>query len=240
MPESWEEASMATVQEPKRRRRNTVVPVPVDGEQHFRLSLIDYPSYVGVADLLGPRHIRATFADGELELMTLSREHEHIKTLLGAFIETLAVELDMDIEPGGSMTFRRADLQRGLEADECYWIANQAAMRKVKQVDLARDPPPDLALEIEISRSSLDRMAIYSRLRVPEVWRFDGKVVHFEILTKKGTYETRERSKSFPLLRSADLNRLLSGLPVEQSLTKVLRYIREWIREQNAANWKPQ
>jgi hypothetical protein len=108
-------------------------------------------------------------------------------------------------------------------------VANQAAMRKVKQVDLARDPPPDLALEIEISRSSLDRMAIYSRLRVPEVWRFDGKVVHFEILTKKGTYETRERSKSFPLLRSADLNRLLSGLPAEQSLTKVLRHIREWI-----------
>jgi Uma2 family endonuclease len=229
---------MGTVRETKRRRPRAPAPLPLNGEQRFRFSLIDYPTYVAFGDMLGERHVRVTYANGEMEFMTLSKKHEHVKTLLGAFVETLVVEMDIDMTPGGSMTFQRADLQRGLEPDECYWIAHEAAMRKVEQADLTRDPPPDLVIEIEISRSSIDRMEIYSRLRVLEVWRFDGTVVRFEILNKKGRYEERERSKSFPFFRAADLNRLLAAVP-GQSRTKLLRYFRKWIQEQIVKDWKP-
>jgi Uma2 family endonuclease len=201
--------------------------------------LIDYPTYVAFADLLGERHVRVTYANGELEFMMLSQEHELIKTILGAFVETLVVEMDIDMMPGGSMTFQRADLERGLEPDECYWIASEHRVRHVRQADLTRDPPPGLAIEVEVSRSSINRMEIYSRLRVPEVWRYDGEVVHFEILNKKGRYETREHSKAFPFLRSADLNRVLAAAPGE-SHTKRLRFFRTWIREQIDRDWKPQ
>jgi Uma2 family endonuclease len=234
--DSKKEDSMATARATKRRPPKALL--PVDGEQRFRFSLVDYPTYVAFGDMLGERHVRVTYANGEMEFMTLSKKHEQFKTLLGAFVETLVVEMDIDMTPGGSMTFQRADLERGLEPDECYWIAHEAANRNVEQADLTRDPPPDLVIEVEISRSSIDRMEIYRRLRVPEVWRFDGTVVHFEILNKKGRYEQRERSKSFPFLRAADLNRLLAAVP-GQSRTKLLRHFRTWIQDQIAREWKP-
>jgi Uma2 family endonuclease len=228
---------MATVSKVRRQRPKKIAGWPPNGEQRFRLSLIDYPTYVAFSDLLGERHVRVTYADGELEFMAVSQQHEYGKTTLAGFVETLVVALDIDMAPGGSMTVRRADLERGLEPDECYWIANEPLMRHCQQADLERDPPPDLMIEVEISRSSIDRMEIYSRLRVPEVWRYDGETVVFEILNKKGHYEARPRSKAFPFLRSVDLNRVLAAAP-DQSTTKLLRHFRTWIRAQIDQGWK--
>jgi Uma2 family endonuclease len=227
---------MATVHEPKRLSRGNM-PLPLSDEQRFCVAAIDFPTYVAIADLLGERHIRATYAGGVLELMTLSQEHEHLKTLIGAFIETLVVERDIDMKPGGFMTLRRVDLERGIEADECYWIANEAAVRHVKEFDFAKDPPPDLAVEVEISRSSLDRMDIYRRLRVPEVWRCDADGIHFEVLSDDGQYEPSERSKAFAFLRSDSLYGVLTAVP-DLSRTKLLQYFRTWIREQIEGGWQ--
>src|SRR5436190_459799 len=99
---------------------STVTQAPV--EQRFLLSGIDWSSYVGFGELLGERHVRLTYDRGSLELMTLSPKHEHGKRLLGRLVETLTEELDIGIASYGSMTFRREDLERGLEPDECYWI----------------------------------------------------------------------------------------------------------------------
>lgn len=67
--------------------------------------------------------------------------------------------------------------KKGLEADECYWIQNESQMRGKKEFDLDVDPPPDLALEIDITHSSLDRMAIYAGLKILEVWRLEGNTL---------------------------------------------------------------
>jgi Uma2 family endonuclease len=227
---------MATVQHaPKLRRKRQIAPPPT-GEQRLRISFVDYPAYVAFVDSLVERHIRATFADGELELMTLSEEHEDLRTTLGLFVVMLGAELDMQVKAGGSMTFRRADLERGLEPDECYWIASLPLLQG-RRVDLAKGPPPDLVIEVEISRSSLDRMDIYARLGVPEVWRHDGEVLHFEALNKKGSYEARGKSRSFPALRVTDANAALAGA-VGISHSQQLRYFRDWIQGQVSKNWK--
>src|SRR5260370_40878021 len=89
--------------------------------------------------------------------MSPSRAHEHLKMVLASLITLLTVELKIPLSNGGSMTFRRADLKRGLEPDACYWIAHESDVRGRNELDLTTDPPPDLAIEIDISRSRLDR-----------------------------------------------------------------------------------
>jgi Uma2 family endonuclease len=98
-----------------------------------------------VADL-GESHIRLTYDKGELELMSPSREHESYKCLIGRMIESLTEELDIEIDSGGSTTFKREDLDRGLEPDACFWIDKELLIRGKMEIDLALDPPPDLPM----------------------------------------------------------------------------------------------
>jgi Uma2 family endonuclease len=155
---------------------------------------------------------------------------------LARLVEALTEEMDIDIASYGSMTCRRPDLERGLEADESYWIANEPRMRSREEVDLERDPPPDLVLEIEISRSSLNRIAIYAALRVPEVWRWDGETLRVLLLTSRGNYRQSERSKAFPFLPLAELAGFLRR--AGQSETQRLRSFRAWVRKQMKQGWK--
>src|SRR5262245_26961457 len=138
--------------------------VQVPAEQRFRLSCIDWPTYVLYSDGLGPRHIRVTYDHGEMELMTLSSEHEYDKKLLSRFVEALTEELGINMASYGSMTCRQEEMERGFEPDESYWIANEEAVRGRVHIDFDIHPPPDLAIEIEISRSTMNRIRLYASL----------------------------------------------------------------------------
>jgi Uma2 family endonuclease len=173
-----------------------------------------------------------------MEFMTLSPEHERARHLLGLFVAVLALELDVDIAGLGSMTCRREDLDRGLEPDDCYYIANEPQVRGRNEIDLSRDPPPDLMLEIEISRSFLNRLEICAALRVPEVWRFNGQTVRIAVLGPHGQYASSETSRAFPHVRAADLTRFLA-LSGTMSETKLVRAFQTWVREQIARGWAP-
>lgn len=206
------------------------------GEQHFVLDGIDWDTYVTFSDKLGKRNIRLNYDGVNLELMTLSPEHEYAKKLLACLLETLAVEMGIHIAPFGSMTCRREDLEHGFEPDECYWIAHEAQVRGRRHIDLARDPPPDLMLEVEISRSFVDRMALAARLGVPEVWRWDGETMRVMLLNPDGQYTESERSLALPFLPVDELVRFLNP-ETAQSVTEVLLAFREWVREQKAGGW---
>ncbi len=205
-------------------------------EQRLRLSAIPWETYVLYSDGLGPRHIRVTYDRGEMEVMTLSSKHERKKTLLARLVEALTEEMNIDIASFGSMTCRRVGLKRGLEADEAYWIENEPCVRGREDIDLDVDPPPDLALEVEVSRSTLNRMAIYAALRVPEVWRWDGKVVRVFLLTARGTYRHSDRSKAFPFLPLQKLAEFLNRSDLSE--TQLLRTFRAWVRKQMKSGWK--
>src|SRR5262249_12678957 len=147
--------------------------------QRLLLSNVNWQSYEDLLEKLEERHIRLSYDRGELEIMTLTHEHEHYGSLLGRLIEALTEELNVPIHSGGSTTFKRKSKRRGLEPDKCYWIQNEPSMRGKKTFDVKTDPPPDLAVDVDISSSSLKRMAIYAALGVPEIWRFDGEVFEF-------------------------------------------------------------
>src|SRR5262249_26518776 len=213
----------------------STVSTAVASEQRFRISLVSWEKYEQMADWFDGRHVRLTYDRGELELMTVSHKHEFQKHILGVLLMVLVEELDIDIHGAGSMTFKREDLERGLEPDECYWIEHEAQMRSKEEYGQENDPPPDLVLEVEVSRSVLDRMGIYAALKVPEVWRWDGLQLRFCLL-QKGKYVESAASRAFPMLAAGEVVRFMH---MQQTLSKVtlLRAFRQWVREQQAQGW---
>ncbi len=136
----------------------------------------------------------------------------------------------------GSMTCRREDLERGFEPDECYWIAHESQVRGSDRIDLSCDPPPDLLLEVELTRSFLDRLAIAARLGVDEVRRYNGQTTRIMLLGSDEQYVENTRSSAFPFLPVVELARFLNEC-AKQSETKLLRAVRVWVREQMANGW---
>src|SRR5262249_45118647 len=145
----------------------------------FLVEGVSWASYESLLHDFRERGARMTYDRGRLEFMMPLYPHESYGHLIGRLIEMFAFEMNIPIHGGRSTTLKRELLQHGLEPDESYWIQNEARMRGKKDLDLEADPPPDLAVEIDITSSSLPRMSIYASLSVAEVWRFDGAVVTF-------------------------------------------------------------
>lgn len=125
------------------------------------------------------RGSRFAYDCGTLEIMTPLFEHENPKIQFDRLIFSLAEELDIEIRSAGSTTLKRKSLAKGIEPDSCYYIQNEAAMRSRETLNLEIDPPPDLAVAIDITSSSVNKFNIYAALGVAELWRYDGEVLKF-------------------------------------------------------------
>jgi Uma2 family endonuclease len=214
-----EKANMSTVDAPR--------------EQSFVLRDINWTGYRSIAALVGESHVRLTYDRGNLELMTLSHGHERWSGLLARLIEALTEELDMPCQSGGSTTLNREDLERGIEPDRCYYLEHEAAVRDKDEIDLTVDPPPDLATELDIGRSSLSRMNIYAALGVPEVWRFDGETLRVFQLAENACYVESKQSPHFPTLPLAEVQVfLLRRNSMDE--TRLVKSFRAWVRELQA------
>jgi Uma2 family endonuclease len=212
------------------------IPSLAELPQHVLLQGISWDVYEALLREVGDQNVRLTYDSGELEIMSPIPEHELWKKNFGRMIEIIALEMNIPMWPLGSTTFRQKKLKKGLEPDECYYVANEAAVRWKKRLDLRRDPPPDLVVEIDITHRAIDREKIYAAMGVPEIWRFDGRrlaCLHLERPTSGAKGEAREyreadRSLAFPFLRPADLMKFLKKLP-NAELTSVMRSFRDWV-----------
>jgi Uma2 family endonuclease len=200
------------------------------------MSAVSWEGYMHLGQAFAGRHVRMAYDRGELEIMKVSLGHEADKCLLARFVEVVTEEMAIDIGSGGSTTLNREDLERGLEGDECWWIKHEAEVRDLREIDLNQHPPPDLALEVEITRRILNRIPIYAALGVPEIWRWDGQVLSVCLLGEDGEYSVSKASLSFPFLPVAELSRFIH-LQESMSETGVIRTFREWVR-QHAAQWQ--
>jgi Uma2 family endonuclease len=179
--------------------------------------------------------IRLTYDRGDLEIMSPLLEHDDDGRFLGDLVFVLTEELGLPLKRGGSTTLRRRLRRRGIEADECFWIANAHRMAGRRRLDLRTDPPPDLAVEVDVTHSSLDRLGIYAALGVPEVWRLDGDSLTFHVMGADGAYAGAAASKSFPLLEPAVLLGFLQEARQAGDENAVVRRFRDWIRQRRAA-----
>jgi Uma2 family endonuclease len=205
--------------------------------QRFLLRAVEWQTYRTISEALSERHVRLTFDRGNLEFMTISYIHGSFSRLLGRFIVVLTEEQGLPIRSGGDMTCDREDLDRGLEPDECFYIDNEPLVRHKEVIDLTSDPAPDLAVEIDISRSSRDRMGIYAALGISEVWCFDGEQLRVHVRTADGIYALTERSPHFPFLALQEVAAFLRRR-TEMDENSLVRAFRDWVREQIAKSEK--
>lgn len=171
------------------------------------LSWADYEQILKVFD---DRRFPHTYADGVLEIMTLSQEHERTKKILARFIENLSIELQVRITSSGSTTLKRQLRQRGLEPDGSYYVANYAGVRGLKRINLNRHPPPDLVVEVDVASKSLDRLEAYARLGVPGIWQHDRRGVRFLKRVSESGYRAVKHRLAFPPVTSDDIQRFLA------------------------------
>jgi Uma2 family endonuclease len=201
-----------------------------DGEaEEILLENVSWQTYEAILRGLGKRHVRVTYDEGDLGIMTLS-EHESSGSFLGRIVEMLTFLLDIPIASGGMTTLRKKWRKKGLEPDKSYWIQHERRMRGRKRWLPRRDPPPDLVIEIEISRSALNRMAIYAALGVPEIWTFDGqRLAIFQLDRANEKYREKTNSRSFQFLTAADIQPFLDQIGMEDE-TRWLRRFAEWVK----------
>jgi Uma2 family endonuclease len=117
-------------------------------------------------------------------------------------------------------------LARGLEPDQCYYIQNEANVWGNDKINLQIDPPPDLAIEIDITSSSINRFAIYARLAVPEIWRYDGQIITIHHLIGD-RYVLSDRSLALPIVSTVDLQNFLDLKRILKE-NALIRQVREW------------
>ncbi|WNZ27392.1 Uma2 family endonuclease [Leptolyngbya sp. NK1-12] len=183
-----------------------------------------------LAELGEHRSIRIAYDNGWLELMTPLPEHEYFKETISDAVKDIAEELNLDYESYGSTTWRQRAKQAGLEADNCFYFQNEARIRGKLEIDLDHDPPPDLALEIDITRKSLERFPIYARLGVPELWCYDSGTLRIYLL-QQAQYVEVAQSQVFPSLAIQELPRLIETYR-HQGRLALRRAVRAWVKTQ--------
>jgi Uma2 family endonuclease len=201
--------------------------------EHLVLNDVSWEAYERLLEAFGDRRLRHSYDDGTLEIMSPLKRHDRAKTLLARLIEMAAYELDIEIQGIGSTTLRRSERRKGLEPDECYYVAHEAEVRSEPDYVPERDPPPDLAVEVDVTSSSLDRMHIYANLGVPEVWRLQDGQLTFWRLGADGRYLRCARSRAFPQLTLPLLNGLLKQR-FERSENQIVRSLVTWLRDKAA------
>jgi Uma2 family endonuclease len=200
------------------------------GERRFVIYNVGWEGYQNLLKIVGDHGPRLTYSRGSVELMSPLIPHEGYSRRLGRIVETVAEELEIPIRPARSTTLNREDLDRGLEPDESYFVASVGRIGNRMELNLEVDPPPDLAIEVEITNSILNKLEVYARLGVPELWRFDGEILTVLLLQPDGSHAVSDRSASFPFLPMDEVARFLHD-PEMSDESRWGRSFRTWVRE---------
>ena len=163
--------------------------------QTILLRDINWSDFEAILEDLGEsRSSRIAYDCGTLSIMTPLPEHEVNKVLIGDLLKVLLEELDIEFWSLGSTTFKNKIMLQVIEPDDCFYIKNEALIRGKDRIDLTIDPPPDLAIEVEVtSRSNTN---IYEKLGVTELWQFEKGKLNIDIL-QDGAYVNSDVSSIF-------------------------------------------
>lgn len=197
---------------------------------------VDWAFYEQLLDSIPEdEHIHVDYDGKDIEMMVIGFGHDFEKKLLSQFVESVAQELEIPYKSAGQTTWKRPEVNRGLEADDCYFFRSDklaaiaaAWARGARKV--ADYPNPDLAIEIDDSRSKIDRPGIYAALRIPEVWRFENNQVFIDRLKDDGTYEVVDASQFLPVT-AIEIRRWVVEENSEDD-SSWSRRLRAWVRDE--------
>jgi len=182
-------------------------------EEKFLTNGVSWQQYEAIIiKLQDNSSIRVTYLDGVLEILSPSRRHEGTKKRIATLLEVYFEETDTEYFPLGSTTFRRQEKKGGTEPDESYCIGVEKEF-------------PDLAVEIVFTSGGTDKLAVYQRLGVTEVWFWENEQFRVYCLRENG-YEAITRSE---LLANLDLNVLAEYVRHPHQLQAVKAF-RQYLR----------
>ncbi|WP_008317577.1 Uma2 family endonuclease [Leptolyngbya sp. PCC 6406] len=195
--------------------------------QRLLLHDVSWAEFEAVLEELGEhRGTRVAYNNGLLELMAPLPEHESDKEIISDLLKALLEELDIEFLTLGSTTFKNSEMLKGIEPDQCFYIQHEIAVRGKKRLDLTIDPPPDLALEVDIT--SRTHPETYAALGVPELWRRAGHTIRIYQL-QAGKYVEVDHSPTFlgwPL--QAEIPKYVTQSQVE-GRNRAMRAFRQWV-----------
>jgi Uma2 family endonuclease len=196
--------------------------------QRVWLSDVGWQEFEAILVELGDRSARIAYDNGMLELMTPLPEHEAAKEIIGDLLKALLEELEIEFLTLGSTTFKNQQMAQAIEPDQCFYIQNEAKVRGKQRLDLAIDPPPDLAIEIDIT--SRTHPHIYAALNVPELWRFEqGKLQIYRL--RSGEYQQVAESPTFPSLALSEAIVQFASQSRKSGRNTAIRAFRAWVRQ---------
>jgi Uma2 family endonuclease len=206
----------------------------VEPGQRIQLKDVNWAEFEAIlAELGDKRASRIAYSQGVLEIRMPLPKHEKTKVLIGDMVKILLEELDIDTECFGSSTFKRREMAAGIEPDECFYIENATQMIGKDRLDLRVDPPPDLAIEVDVtSKTGLDA---YQALGVPELWRAEDGKLYISVL-EDGKYTDSAFSPHFP--KFPILEMITQGLELahtegrSQALKDFRRQVQQMIRDE--------
>ena len=201
----------------------------IQPEQRVLLRNVRWETYKQLLDANQEKGApRLTYDRGRLEIMSPSAEHEQLKEVITLLVNVIAEEKTLDIEGFGSTTFRREDLERGFEADACFYIGKAKQVRGKDNIDLSSDPPPELVIEVDITHSSVNKLSMFSEFGVSEVWQYDQKQLKIFTLAESEYLESTA-SKVFPDLTPSIISHFIEESR-KTDRPSWLRRLREWAR----------
>ena len=181
-----------------------------------------------LSDLGEHRGSRISYSNGALEIMVPLPEHEKHKELISEIVRFLLDYREIDFESLASTTFKSKQMNQALEADACFYIQNHQAVIGKDRLDLTVDPPPDLAIEIDITNRT--RFNNYLLLKVPELWRYSRQGLKIYLL-QDGQYVESPSSPNFPHLPIIELVERYTKQAQIEGRSKAMRSFKQWMRE---------
>jgi Uma2 family endonuclease len=197
--------------------------------QQLLLEDVSWQQFENILAELGEhRSARVSYSHGYLEIMVPLPEHEKAKEIIGDTIKILLDRLNINYDSLGSTTLKSERMTQGVEPDACFYIQNQALILGKNRLDMNVDPPPDLAIEIDLtSRTPLEN---YQLLGVPELWRYGKQGLQINIL-QDGKYARSDSSPTFPDLPIVDLiNRYVQQSQIVGS-SQAIRSFKQWVQD---------
>lgn len=174
-------------------RQPTESPDPNTIDQRVYLRDVDWEQYEAMLRSRGESAVpRLTYIDGVVEIMSPSIYHKSDKTRLARLIEAWCIESGIDLSGYGSWTLKKRKKQAGAEPDECYVVERDGGQKKDPKV-------PDFAIEVVWTHGGIDKLEVYQRLGVREVWYWrDGQLRFFAL--RGELYEEIPASEVLPEL----------------------------------------
>jgi Uma2 family endonuclease len=189
---------------------------PLPADDIVVLENVTWADYQRLLEIRGDRAVpRLTYVKGVLELMTPSRPHESIKSMIGCLVEAWCFEHDVAISPYGSWTHESKDAARGIEPDECYVLGDAAEPERC-----------DLAIEVVWSAGGVNKLDAYRPLGVREVWFWrNGRIDVFILRDTEHVQAPRSE-----ILAGLDLDQLVRFIDIKP-MTRAVREYRAALRD---------